>query len=213
MKYKFSSFLVAAGMLALGGQAQAAIYYLTNDGCSGGCSPNSQDNVTVTQNGTSLHVVETLFGGDVFHETSASTHNALVFDLSGSPNITISNLAPTLFISNGLQSAGSISAPSFGTFEYVISMPLNPPPNTSTSQMSFDMTAVGGLTLSEIVANSGGYYFASDIIGANGNTGNVAANAVSTVPEPSTWAMLILGFMGVGFMAYRRKSQTSFRFA
>jgi hypothetical protein len=25
------------------------------------------------------------------------------------------------------------------------------------------------------------------------------------VPEPSTWAMVILGFLGVGFMAYRRK--------
>jgi PEP-CTERM motif len=29
--------------------------------------------------------------------------------------------------------------------------------------------------------------------------------AVSGVPEPSTWAMMILGFCGVGFMAYRRK--------
>jgi hypothetical protein len=27
----------------------------------------------------------------------------------------------------------------------------------------------------------------------------------SAVPEPSTWAMMILGFAGVGFMAYRRK--------
>ena len=26
-----------------------------------------------------------------------------------------------------------------------------------------------------------------------------------SVPEPSTWAMMILGFCGVGFMAYRRK--------
>jgi hypothetical protein len=25
------------------------------------------------------------------------------------------------------------------------------------------------------------------------------------VPEPSTWAMMILGFAGIGFMAYRRK--------
>lgn len=25
------------------------------------------------------------------------------------------------------------------------------------------------------------------------------------VPEPSTWAMMILGFVGIGFMAYRRK--------
>jgi hypothetical protein len=27
------------------------------------------------------------------------------------------------------------------------------------------------------------------------------------VPEPSTWAMMLLGFAGVGFMAYRRKSK------
>ena len=30
---------------------------------------------------------------------------------------------------------------------------------------------------------------------------------VAGVPEPSTWAMMILGFAGVGFMAYRRKSK------
>ena len=34
---------------------------------------------------------------------------------------------------------------------------------------------------------------------------------LSAVPEPSTWAMMILGFFGVGFMAYRRKSQGSLR--
>jgi hypothetical protein len=29
------------------------------------------------------------------------------------------------------------------------------------------------------------------------------------VPEPSTWAMMLLGFAGVGFAAYRRKSKTA----
>jgi hypothetical protein len=29
----------------------------------------------------------------------------------------------------------------------------------------------------------------------------------SAIPEPSTWAMMLLGFAGVGFMAYRRKSK------
>jgi hypothetical protein len=29
----------------------------------------------------------------------------------------------------------------------------------------------------------------------------------ASVPEPSTWAMMILGFAGIGFMAYRRKSK------
>jgi hypothetical protein len=44
----------------------------------------------------------------------------------------------------------------------------------------------------------------------NDNTGSVT---VSGVPEASTWAMLILGFMGVGFMAYRRKNNHAFRLA
>ena len=36
----------------------------------------------------------------------------------------------------------------------------------------------------------------------------------SAVPEPSTWAMMILGFASVAFMAYRRKRGTSaFRIA
>ncbi|SHI13781.1 PEP-CTERM protein-sorting domain-containing protein [Bradyrhizobium erythrophlei] len=33
----------------------------------------------------------------------------------------------------------------------------------------------------------------------------LASDNVSAVPEPSTWAMMILGFAGLGFMACRRK--------
>jgi hypothetical protein len=29
---------------------------------------------------------------------------------------------------------------------------------------------------------------------------------VAAVPEPSTWAMMVLGFVGVGFLAYRRRN-------
>jgi hypothetical protein len=40
----------------------------------------------------------------------------------------------------------------------------------------------------------------------------LAANfSVSGVPEPATWAMMILGFCGLGFLAYRRKSEMAFR--
>ena len=34
-----------------------------------------------------------------------------------------------------------------------------------------------------------------------------APPVVTAVPEPSTWAMMILGFAGIGFIAYRRKSK------
>jgi hypothetical protein len=37
---------------------------------------------------------------------------------------------------------------------------------------------------------------------------NLLFNAATpAVPEPSTWAMLLLGFAGIGFMAYRRKAR------
>jgi hypothetical protein len=35
----------------------------------------------------------------------------------------------------------------------------------------------------------------------------------AAVPEASTWAMMILGFFGVGFTAYRRRASASFRVA
>ena len=39
------------------------------------------------------------------------------------------------------------------------------------------------------------------------NAHRTVETAAPAVPEPSTWAMLILGFAGLGFMAYRRKSK------
>ena len=47
----------------------------------------------------------------------------------------------------------------------------------------------------------------TDIVGGNpAPTFNMAFSleGVNAVPEPATWAMMILGFAGVGFMAYRR---------
>jgi hypothetical protein len=38
-------------------------------------------------------------------------------------------------------------------------------------------------------------------------------NISAAVPEPATWAMMILGFLGIGFMAYRRQNTGAFRLA
>ncbi len=45
-------------------------------------------------------------------------------------------------------------------------------------------------------------------LGTNILIDDITLNTINTaVPEPSTWAMMLLGFAGVGFMAYRRKSK------
>jgi hypothetical protein len=47
---------------------------------------------------------------------------------------------------------------------------------------------------------------------ATGGPDAIQAGVLTAVPEPTTWAMMMLGFVGVGFMAYRRKSRhASFR--
>lgn len=80
---------------------------------------------------------------------------------------------------------------------------------TSPSSFAFSPIVQAGLyTLSFTVEN-----FAQN--GGNPSALDVAAT-VSGVPEPSTWAMMILGFLGLGFMGYRKSSKTggaSFRLA
>jgi PEP-CTERM motif len=44
-------------------------------------------------------------------------------------------------------------------------------------------------------------------------TGEGTQMNIAAVPEPSTWAMMILGFLGVGFMAYRRQNRPALRAA
>jgi hypothetical protein len=66
------------------------------------------------------------------------------------------------------------------------------------------------------VANPGGYdtVFAFSVDGVPGKDVVIdrAFVVAGAVPEPSTWAMLLLGFAGVGFLAYRRKNRVAFRF-
>jgi uncharacterized protein (TIGR03118 family) len=44
--------------------------------------------------------------------------------------------------------------------------------------------------------------------GVNGES-NGLFGSITAVPEPSTWAMMILGFVGVAFLAYRRRNQSA----
>ena len=51
---------------------------------------------------------------------------------------------------------------------------------------------------------NGGFTLPDQSLSKVGNFASVGVSAA--VPEPSTWAMMIMGFAGVGFMAYRRKN-------
>jgi hypothetical protein len=88
--------------------------------------------------------------------------------------------------------AGGVSLALFST--RIIPMRIKPDP--SSQKHLFDVE-------NWLIWNGGNF----PVVGT-GNTGGfsgAAYSAVSAVPEPSTWAMMILAFLGLGFMAYRRK--------
>ena len=120
-----------------------------------------------------------------------------------------------------------MSTPLDGTVEYVL---LTTPISTGTSHTETALHDDGmslyapGLTnilssSGETVAKAetfvlpaGSYTLTGVYVEAQGAP--AALQFTTAVPEPSTWAMMIFGFIGVGFMSYRRKSKDSrFRIA
>ena len=79
-------------------------------------------------------------------------------------------------------------------------------------------TSTGSLATSTPFTPGGQLFSLTEVIdiaaldGLGGTTLS-ADDTVSAVPESSTWAMMIVGFLGIGFLAYRRKTASNFRIA
>ena len=72
--------------------------------------------------------------------------------------------------------------------------------------LSFTVSRASGVTIADFTVNAGGYYFASDIVGNNGNTGNVGTKGGGTIqstPEPATFALTCLGLIVLGTFGRR----------
>ena len=83
----------------------------------------------------------------------------------------------------------------FNFFYTSIVGPNAPVPGSVNSPFTYTYSAASG------DLNNGLFQYNGEDLSLSATT--VALTAA--VPEPSTWAMMILGFAGVGFMAYRRK--------
>jgi hypothetical protein len=59
---------------------------------------------------------------------------------------------------------------------------------------------------------TGGNLIFSDLAGGDGNIGNILDNVTlsTAVPEPATWGMMLLGFVGLGFAFRKSRRKMSF---
>jgi len=74
-------------------------------------------------------------------------------------------------------------------------------PDFATNNCGLACQGFGG----SATLNAGLYYLQIEGV-AGGTAGYGGTLSVAAVPEPSTWAMMLLGFAGLGFMAYRRRN-------
>ena len=186
-----------------------AVFQLTLDGCTGTCGTSPFGTVTLVQTATGVVTVtetlKTTVPAEGFVATGAG--KSLDWNLTGSPVVTIGFLTP------GFASTGATSASTFGNFGYSVDcggISCGPGASvTNPGPLSFTVTDAAGVNVSNFIGNTGGFFFASDIIGVNGNTGNVAAGPGTTppppsVPEPSSLMLFGTGLTAAAGLARRR---------
>lgn len=210
--------------------AKADVVVDLGSGVVPGATVNTTTALSLTSNGTSAN--SGLFYGSTQIATMVPTSGAV---FGAGDDLTNVRLTPLGATGNYLA-----AGPSGGELAGAVTLAFTDPSVTALSFLWGSPDSFNSLTIS--TTSGATYTFDTAALGLDGSGNNAdttdvefiaqagsditsvtfsspqdafeASNfAVSGVPEPATWAMMVLGFLGVGFVAYRRKDNASFRFA
>jgi hypothetical protein len=193
MKNGFLRLISGAALCALATQASASIviYDATLLGSSespANASPGTGfAQVTIDNVADTMNVIVT-FSGLVAPNTASHIHCC-----TATPGIGTAGVATTVPTFTGFPT-GVTSGTYNNTFDMLLASSYNPAFITTTPLAAFGVLQTG--------LNAGDAYLN---IHSTSFPGGEIRGFLHAVPEPSTWAMMILGFAGVGFMAYRRR--------
>jgi hypothetical protein len=195
--------VVAMG-LAFAQPARALEFAGTTEGCFGASCMPVPGPVTLSGLTYTAGSFDVFSGGNTA-SIGGSANTLGTFTLANTPNVYNGDF--TLFV--------TFTTPAGGTATFVDAVTGTVNPN-----------GTGGIFVTfadptQLVTTPGGEVFtlAINTIALTASPSGPQSLAVSgvitidAVPEASTWAMIMLGFLGVGFTAYRRKGGSSLRFA
>ena len=196
--------LLIAAMLVVGlavaVPANAILFQITSDHCSGTCGTPPFGTVNLTQNGTTVDVDVHLFDGNLFAKTGAVDDQA--FKFNGAPSlasITVDAHVPAL-----VPATGAFNGDGTGNFGFGINCPTCA--NGGAGAFNNDILFhVANATIADLTApNNLGIIFVADMLsGTTGNTGPVDAT-VPNVPEPASLLLLGSGLVGLGAWRWKK---------
>jgi len=133
----------------------------------------------------------TIFGPDILNGSGTFTTSGPALSIGGQTAFAVTGITGTLDGSAILPAIGTIGA-YYTTGPYFL------------DGSGINISNAAGLTVNFFNQSNNGLYRVN-VMNQLIDGYVTATSSVAAVPEPSTWAMMILGFMGVGFLTYRRK--------
>jgi hypothetical protein len=151
----------------------------------------------------------TFFGYAVPAISAALTINSVTFDAPITPNLFHSDFAVSdktqwgsFYVDSGVYKNGN------GEYFFTGFQTSDPNAPIVTSLAQPFSYSWGGLSYE---GHTGRFTYDGDNL--NLVIATYTVSAVAPVPEPSTWAMMIFGFVGIGYLTYRRRNGGSLRVA
>jgi hypothetical protein len=164
-----------------------------------GAAGNISFNLTSQSGGANLGAYWEVLLSDPTNPSKTLLINAWS-NLPLGPNNFNSTAQQTNKASASVDSSGHYDSPGAGTLVFA-----NGNTWSQIATVVDDGTALGNWSVAALGIGDGGW-------GTNDPATRDISSitvTVAAVPEPSTWAMMVLGFAGVGFLAYRRKDRNA----
>ena len=156
--------------------------------------------MVVTDEAGGVKVVVTPLTSTTYFASTGGGHITIAWNVD--PATAASNIMPTspTFTAHTSLSPPGCSA-GCGTFTDGLQGDWSGTSNSFAGPVTFFLS---GLTTADFMNNSAGFMAAVDILGP-GTTGEVAGTgSVVSTPEPSTWAMMLVGFAGLAYAGFRK---------
>jgi hypothetical protein len=216
IKNKVAAIAVALGVMGAASATHAVTSLTFDFDVTGAGFTGSVGTMTVTKTASGLDFKGVLDSGYEFRN-NPNGQPALMFNLpTADTDMPETGLTGPFKQLTGVSPYGGAGLSTLGTWNNAIACPkgkgggaCQPGYHDGVNPTTIGFS-IAGITLADLVPDTAfgkKVYFSTDVVDSHGNTGYVGATLNGAVPEPATWAMMLVGFGGLGAALRSRRKQ------